>query len=67
MERVCSFAAADGVRPEATQAIRGLQRMNIEVMMLTGDNLTAATEVADKVGLSTSKVNAKLLPEADLH
>ena len=63
---VCSFTAADGVRPEAAQVIRGLQRMNIEVMMLTGDNLTAATEVAGKVGLSTNKVNAKLLPEEKL-
>ena len=53
---------ADGIRPEAPEAIRALRRLGIRTVLLTGDT----RPVADAIGhaLQVDDVQAELLPEA---
>jgi P-type Cu2+ transporter len=55
------LALEDEIRPEARQAVSDLQRMGVEVAMITGD----ARQVADAVGrdLGIAEVFAEVLPE----
>ncbi|HSZ14275.1 MAG TPA: heavy metal translocating P-type ATPase [Solirubrobacteraceae bacterium] len=59
-----ALALADTVKPESADAIAGLQRMGIEVAMLTGDNARAAGAVAAQVGIT--RVLAGVSPDAKL-
>lgn len=54
------FAIADVVKPTSKQAIEQLKKMNIEVIMLTGDNEKTAQGIAR--GLHLDKVIAQVLP-----
>jgi Cu+-exporting ATPase len=56
------FALADEIKPEAKASIAALQQMDIEVVMITGDNRRAAEAVAEQVGIK--RVLAEILPEA---
>jgi P-type Cu2+ transporter len=56
-----SFALADVIRPESAEAIKRLQKMDIEIAMLTGDSEAVAKAVADKLGIET--YFAEVLPE----
>jgi P-type Cu2+ transporter len=60
-EVVGVLSLEDEVRPEARQAVVDLQRMGVDVVMITGD----AREVADAVGrdLGIDEVFAEVLPE----
>ncbi len=51
---------ADQIKETATEAIRDIQKMGIEVHMLTGDNLQTARDVAETTGISSFSAN--LLP-----
>jgi Cu+-exporting ATPase len=55
------LAIADPVKATTPEAIRALQADGIRVVMLTGDNLTTANAVAQKLGISD--VEAEVLPE----
>jgi cation-transporting ATPase V len=46
-----AVALADTVKPESRDAVRGLQRMGMDVALLTGDNARAAAAVAARVGI----------------
>ncbi len=58
---VAAFALADVIRPESYQAIRTLQKMNIQVAMLTGDSKAVAEVVAAELGID--QYFAEVLPE----
>ncbi len=59
---VGALALADTIKPESADAVAGLQRMGIEVAMLTGDNERAAAAVAAQVGIA--RVLAGVTPDA---
>ena len=54
------IAVADEVRTESSEAISALDRMGIDVVMLTGDNQHTASAIADRVGIR--RVLANVLP-----
>ena len=54
------IAVADVVKPTSKEAIEHLHEMNIDVIMLTGDNARTAEAIRRQVGLS--KVIAEVLP-----
>jgi Cu+-exporting ATPase len=45
------LAAADTIKDHALEAIRALQKMGLEVMMLTGDNKETAGAIAKELGI----------------
>ena len=54
------LALADAPRDTAAAAVRELHTMNIQVVMLTGDNEATARRIADQLGIDT--VIAEVLP-----
>ena len=56
-----AFAVEDEVRPEAREAVGELQRMGVDVAMITGDAQQVADAVAADLGITT--VFAEVLPE----
>jgi P-type Cu2+ transporter len=55
------LAIADEIKETSIQAIKELQKMNIEVHMLTGDNNNTAKAIAQKVGINSFK--GEVLPK----
>jgi P-type Cu+ transporter len=54
-------AVADQIKPESASAVRAMQRMGLEVVMMTGDNQRTADAIARRVGIE--RVLAEVLPE----
>ncbi len=59
---VGALSLADTIKPESAEAVAGLQRMGINVAMLTGDNERAAAAVAAQLGIT--QVLAGVTPDA---
>ena len=55
------IAVADTVKPTAAEAIRELKAMNIQVVMLSGDNKRTAEAVGKKLGID--RVISEVLPQ----
>ena len=55
------IALADAIKGESKQAVADLQKLGVEVVMLTGDNLAPAKLVAKEVGIT--RIKAEMLPE----
>ena len=45
---------ADTLKEDAVEAVKRLQQMNIEVVMLTGDDFQTANAIAGKLGIKES-------------
>ena len=52
---------ADTIKEEAAETVRELERMKVDVVMLTGDNERTANAIAGKLGIK--RVIADVLPE----
>lgn len=59
------IAIADEIKETSIEAIKELQKMNIEVYMLTGDNSNTAKAVAEKVGITNYKGDVLPKDKAD--
>ena len=60
--RACAvLAISDRLKESAQQAVLDLQRMNLSVVMITGDNAKSAAAVANQLGIKT--VLSEVLPE----
>lgn len=55
------IAISDVIKEDAKETIIGLRNLNIETIMLTGDNSLTANAVAEKIGIE--KVIANVLPD----
>ncbi|NOR10934.1 MAG: HAD-IC family P-type ATPase, partial [Desulfovibrionaceae bacterium] len=61
-QQLCAFIAiADQVKPEARAAVKKLNKMGLQQIMLTGDNEKTANAIAAQVGIS--EVMAGVMPE----
>jgi Zn2+/Cd2+-exporting ATPase len=56
-----ALAVADGLRPEAREAVQALAADGIAVAMLTGDNARTAAAIASQLGIPSA--TSDLLPE----
>lgn len=59
---VGQIAIADTVKSEAALTVFTLQRMGLQVLLLTGDNRRTAQAIASEVGISHNCVFAEVLP-----
>lgn len=64
-ENVGFIAQGDQIKADAKQMITALNEQHIQPVMLTGDNLQAARQVAAQLGITD--VHAQLLPEDKEH
>ncbi|GAC1365623.1 MAG: hypothetical protein NVSMB32_09310 [Actinomycetota bacterium] len=55
-----AIAVADTLKPEAARAVRSLQAIGMEVLMVTGDNARTAASIASQVGIQ--RVLSGVLP-----
>jgi Cu2+-exporting ATPase len=60
---IAAFALEDEARPEAREAVAELQRLGLNVAMITGDARQVAEAVARDLGIAPDAVFAEVLPE----
>ena len=62
---VALITIADQIKPSSLKAIQDLQKMNLKVHMLTGDNIATAEAIAKEAGIDSYR--AEMLPEDKLN
>src|SRR5699024_1431393 len=55
------ISVSDPVKSESAEAIKQMQKMGLEVIMITGDNSKTAEKIGELVGVS--RVMSEVLPE----
>ncbi len=60
------FVIADEVRPEAPEVVAELRKMGLKVAMVTGDNHTTASAVAEKLGIDEVMARKSPVDKADV-
>ncbi len=55
------FGIADALKPSSASVVKALQKMGLEVVMLTGDNAKTAEAIAREVGIS--RIFARVRPD----
>ncbi len=65
-EVLALFALADTLKEGAREAVEDLQKMGMDVYMLTGDNARVAEYIAREAHISAGAVYAEVLPEDKL-
>ena len=55
------FGIADGLKPSSVEAIGVLKKMDLEVVMMTGDNIKTAEAIAKQTGIQ--RIFAEVRPE----
>ena len=58
-----ALSLADSPKASSAQAIKGLQKMGIEVYMMTGDGAVTAQAIARRVGIPAANVSSGLSPK----
>lgn len=62
-ELIGVLSVSDPLKPEAPEVISILKSMNIESMIVTGDNWGTANAIAKQVGIERENVFAEAIPE----
>lgn len=57
------IGVGDTIKPSSRQAVAELQRLNVRVYLLTGDNAMTAGRIAEQAGISSEHVLANVLPQ----
>lgn len=65
-QEIAMYVLNDEIKPEALKLKEKLSNLKVELLMLTGDNQSVATDVGNKLGLRASNVYAQLMPEDKL-
>ena len=58
------IAVADTIKENSRNAVNAMKKLNLDVIMLTGDNSQTARSIADQVGIE--KIIAGVLPDAKI-
>ncbi|PPQ98941.1 hypothetical protein CVT24_003568 [Panaeolus cyanescens] len=58
-----AVSLADAPKPSSKHAIRALQKMGVEVLMMTGDGKSTAVAIAHQVGIRPENVWANMSPK----
>jgi Cu+-exporting ATPase len=59
------IAVSDSLRPSAPEAVRKLEAMGVDVLLLTGDRQASAQQIASEAGIG--RVVSEVLPQDKVH
>lgn len=63
---IATYTLQDEVKPEVYSLVSELEKLNVKMLMLTGDNKYVANEVGEAIGLPIDQVYSELMPEDKL-
>ncbi len=63
---LASYGLSDQVKSESYKFVSKLEKLQIKLLMLTGDNSGVANEVGHKLGIDKRNIHADLMPEDKL-